>query len=145
MEIKFSAGLTERRSPFPTSEPIKVKRMAKGWRRFYFEEGTLEVPPEPGYNLVYGSWIAENGEARDWYEVPVGLTGSMFGDGLYFEAWNYKIDARRHYRFDKVLKLVNLWTQEVISAEFLCKFLGGRMIHPLFNEFHGVNRTAVTG
>ncbi len=138
--VQMEINVVSYQDPYPTGEPLGVEFFSDGSKKVFFEDVSLLVPKDPMYILSYATWIVD-GDARDWYEIPITMTGKMFGECQFFESWNYKIDKRRSYRFDKVLRLVRIDTGEVITPQQLCTFIGGRMVYPLFSKEFGVDRS----
>jgi hypothetical protein len=139
-KVLLYASLTDtQRHTYPDDNPIKIEHKEDGSRIIHFPDIKLEIQPAPMYTLEYAGWVVD-GEVRDWYEVPISLTGAKFSDGLFYEAWNYKIDKRRFYRFDKTLRVTSLRNGELITPDHLCNFLGGRYEWPINSDHHGLFR-----
>jgi hypothetical protein len=90
------------------------------------EDGDVLTLKEPTYRLEY-IFRRLAPDAIETYSVNIGLTGRLLHNGRFFEAWNFDIDERRHYRFDKTHRLVGLKTGQVLTGEELCKDLEGSM------------------
>ena len=90
------------------------------------EDGDVLTLKEPTYRLEY-IFRRLAPDDIETYSVNIGLTGRLLHNGRFFEAWNFDIDERRHYRFDKTHRLVGLKTGQVLTGEELCKDLEGSM------------------
>jgi hypothetical protein len=121
--VTFTAGLSD---PWPAGKPARVEHLPDGSRRCHMEDGDVLTLKEPTYLLEYiSAWSAPDDIKT--YSVNIGLTGRLLHNRRFFEAWNFDIDERRHYRFDKTHRLVGLKTGQILTGEELCKDLEGAM------------------
>lgn len=111
---------------WPAGNPARIEYLPDGAKRCHMEDGTVFTVKDPTYRLEYMSRQLAPDDF-DTYSVNIGLTGRLLHNGRFFEAWNFDIDERRHYRFDKTYRLVDIKTGEIMTGEELCKDLQGSM------------------
>lgn len=113
LTVHLSAALSSP-SKFPNGDPIAVEKLADGASRYTMEDGRLITVSTPNYTLQYeSSWVGST--PGEYYEVPIALSGAMPVAG-YFEAWNFEINALRHYAFSKTIRVISLTDGESFTG-----------------------------